>query len=228
MKRWLDRAPLFIIVILLAFAAFGVFRGLAWFEGRVQAGDREAIQNARAVLAAGKAFREEIALLKDREQAALDRIGARDPERARLASRQARLDSAASEAVREAVAADLRFLAPQLGLLAEGPDRFVTDSAGMRRLARIAADTAKAALIPVLRSRIIALEADTLDFRLALVASQIQAQNALDRVVRLELSLEDVTNRLDCRILGLIPCPSRTLTFIVGAAIGAVGVAAAK
>jgi len=171
---------------------------------RAQRDSLRAIEDSLVAVDSALAVQERRATVALRELAALDRR---------------EMDSVA--------AASVASLLPALRLrpFISGADTlYATDETGVRvlagrllRLDQVERELAQTRVVATTRTQRIA----TLE--LALGAAQLRADTAEARVRVLEPLLERWQAQRECRILWLVPCPSRTMAFVLGAGVGVAG-----
>jgi hypothetical protein len=191
--------------------------------------EREALHQAqvRSVLATSHTWQARVDSLRVQERAARAR-GARLADelaaaRAELASLR---DSFVVEA-RRASEAPVQGVAEALGLVATGPSQWIVDSAGVRRLEqlRLEADRGRI-IIPLLERQVDLMARQITALQEAEAAASARADSAEYRVHVLQPLLEEAEKLRQCRIIGLIRCPSRQLSFLAGAAVATVAILA--
>jgi hypothetical protein len=210
------------VVTVIALALGGlVLYGLGKWDGVVSARDRVIVQEARAVLKAGAGYRARIGALRD----SVAGLEASERRLVGLAGRQrAQLDSLLSvEGV--ATSGPVDSLAASLGMFHVKQVGWVSDSGTVRHLALLAW---RAEVRLPATEALLALTDSLLRVNRQLVETwAVRAGLAEARVTVLEASLTDVLTVADCRFL-FWRCPSRTVTFVVGLAVGAVGATVAQ
>jgi hypothetical protein len=102
-----------------------------------------------------------------------------------------------------------------------GREMYGTDSAGVRFLEGLRLQALKAPLVPRLEAVRDSLQLQVEAVRQALGFASQRADSAEARAIELEGLLEEGQKLGQCRIIGFIPCPSRTVVFIGGVVIGA-------
>lgn len=173
------------------------------------------------VLAAGAAYRARQDSLRQAERGALEAARALAGQARVAEARIRRLegDRRADSAAVAAAAVDS--LAGLLGLTVGPVGRWGTDTAGVRRLAQLRIRALRGdSAIPALED-LVALERERADsLERAVLTAGIRADSAEARVVVLEGLLEERRRLGRCRIVGLLPCPSRTTTLVLGIGVG--------
>ena len=206
---------------------------LGRWEARIDAGDVALESQTRVVLAQARVSR----VLRDSLREVEDALLLRDAEIADATARHRRSLAALVEQGRREVEelevqpVDSLLRALRMRPIRAGPDTvlYATDSSGVVVLAR-----------GVLRLHQLERQRVELDSLAASDSTRIAGLVILGRTARLradsaeedlEVSqalLEGWLNRSQCRILWLLPCPSRTVTLLVGVAAGGVAVLALK
>ena len=181
--------------------------------------EREALHRAAVsgVLKQGPAWRARTDSLRTVQKAAEGRAArlARDRDRwadsARSVTRTLAADSAS------AASGPLDSLLARLQLMRVAEDAFQTDSAGVRFLADLAVEADRGRLlIPILDARLQLETARGAELEIALAAAAARADTAEARVGVLEPLLAESQRLHRCRIAGLLPCPSRGLSYVLG------------
>lgn len=214
------RALLYLIWGTLAGAV--ILYGFGKWQGKIDAKVQAYNQEVQRTLKLGASYRA--------RQDSLKSLAVAAQERARIASDSLKVldralaaqeDSARQDAIL-AQTGPLADLLPKLQLTAEGPDRYVTDSTGVRFLAGLQAEVQRAHKVePILREQIKQLAQDTLALRTVSRFHAERADSAEARVDTLETLLREGQNLGKCWVVPhLVPCPSRTVTFITGVALG--------
>lgn len=210
-------------IVSLIGVALLVLYALGRWDARVSAEFRELRDDTRIVLALGKVARRRSDSLRLLEREAIDQAALRKSLEDRLETRLEELsemDSTETIAARDLSVEDLL---PSLRLAPirsdEGGFHYGTDSSGVRFLANrmLRLDQLERRLPVVVRLAESRDSSLTL-WQAAAAAAQVRADSAESRVVALEGLLEEWQATTSCKILWLIPCPSRGLAFVGGAA----------
>jgi len=216
------KTPRWLLPVGLGLGGAALLYGLGRWDGAVDARASEAVRDAKAVLHAGQGYRARQAALR--------------ADSARLAERAASLEALASSQkedirrLRHLEASQTRpidtlptdTVAASIGLHAVSGATWATDSAGVRSLARhVWRSTVLLPSVMAFRRTVDSLLTVT---RERLEVSEAGRAIAETRVVNLEAALGTLVKTRECRIAGLLPCLSRTTTFVVGAVLGAAGV----
>lgn len=207
--------------------------GIYWlgrWEAGIDAADAALEAQTRTVLAQARVSR----VLRDSLREAEDELLLRDAEIADATARHRRSLAALVEQGRREVEAvelqpvDSLLRSLRMRPIRAGPDTvlYATDSSGVVVLAR-----GMLRLHQLERQRLVLDSLAAADStRIALLVlgvntARLRADTAESALAVSETLLEGWLNRSQCRILWLIPCPSRTVTLLVGVAAGGVAVA---
>ncbi len=216
-------------IVTLIILGTAVIYGIGRWDQAISANEAQLAQQTRAILetaGAARSWRDSVSSFavvlreRDAELALVER---------RHKAELGRLDSLARVEVATLARTPLDDLLPALRLspIQLHPEQhsvvYATDSAGVRflagRMLRLAqlesrqAHTDSLAHTRDLRIRILSAAVD---------AAQLRGDRAEARILILEPLLERYLRVRQCRILWLVPCPSRTTSFVVGVIAGGV------
>ncbi len=215
-----------LVVLVILFGA--VLYVLGRWDQRISQADAQLVRNTKAILATAKASRSWRDSLRTVEAIVRERDAELAATAARHRAELARLTQVEQVEVAELASTPLDSLLPPLRMrpiqLPDPAPRIVyaTDSAGVRflsaRMLRLAQSTRRGvqldSLVGTQAARLRILEA-------GLAAASLRADSSEARLAITEPLLEQHLKRLQCRILWLVPCPTRTTSLVVGAVIGA-------
>jgi len=218
---WARIATLIILGMVVIYA-------LGHWDRRISQADALLIQQTKALLKTSKTAR----IWRDSLRGVEQLVRERDAELAATAARHRaelrRLTQVEQVEVAELASTPLDSLLPPLRMRAiQLPDPeprivYATDSAGVRflsaRMLRLVQSTRRGvqldSLVGTQAARLRLLEA-------GLAAASLRGDSSEARLAIAEPLLEQHLKRLQCRILWLVPCPTRTTSFVIGAVIGA-------
>lgn len=222
MKRWLSPT---LLVILLCLLGGGLLYALGRWDEAVDAKwelHRAAVDRA---LEAGERARAREDSLCDLQLAA----EARAAEAERVAEIQAsaitELEAEIDRETEISAAASLADILPKLRMRPIGRDLYGTDSSGVRFLEKFRLESMKAQLVSPLQEHVQTLGIEITELRNSLIWANDRANSAGARALQFEELLQEGQQLMECRILWLLPCPSRGVMFVAGVAVGAAGIA---
>lgn len=229
MNPFKEAAPWARIVTLIVLGTVIIF-GIGRWDQRIAAQDAVLVAQTKAILATSRTAR----MWRDSLRGVEDLVRERDAQLAAAAARHrselARLAEVDQVEVEQLARTPLDDLLPSLRMRPiRPPDAgdpqprivYATDSAGVRflsgRMLRLAQLERAAApldsLVDTQAARIRLLAA-------GLAAASLRGDSSEARLAIMEPLLERHLKRLECRILWLVPCPSRTTAFVLGAVVG--------
>jgi len=210
-----SRLPILLIII----GAIAIYLIGRWDNGISEA-QRQHQANVSQALEAGKRYR----ILQDSLRIHIEQLDARDSslsaDLTRSRQRVQELVRSSAEALDTAQIGPLHSLLPPLKLVQVAPNIFRTDSLGVRHLAILRVEAERGTLlVPQLQGQIAILSnrVSVMQERIDLTDQGLEAAEL--RVVELEDLLEEGQRLSQCKIMGLISCPSRTASFLGGVGI---------
>lgn len=210
-------------IILLVGLAMLVIYALGRWDARVSTQLKELRDDTRVVLALGKVARRRSDSLRLLEREAIEQASLLKALEDSLETRLEELsemDSAETDTARDLSVEDLLLplrLAPIESVA--GRILYGTDSAGVRFLARRMLRLGQLERrLPVVERIAASRNASITLWQAVAAAARARADSAESRIVVMEGLLEDWQSTTSCKILWLIPCPSRGLAFVGGAA----------
>jgi len=118
------------------------------------------------------------------------------------------------------VTSSIADILPKLHMRPIGRDLYGTDSSGVRFLEGLRLESLKAFLVPPLRKHVQTLNSEIYKLRNSLIWANERADSAGARAVRFEELLREGQELMECRIMWLLPCPSRGVMFVAGVGFG--------
>lgn len=203
---------------------------LGRWEARVDAGDAALEAQTRSVLAQARVSR----VLRDSLRETEDALLLRDAEIADATARHRRSLAALVEQGRREVEelevqpVDSLLRSLRMRPIRVSPDTtlYATDSSGVVVLARGMLRLHQLDRQRVVLDSLAAADSTRIAGLILVVATaRLRADTAESDLAVSQALLEGWLNRSQCRILWLIPCPSRTVTLLVGVAAGGVAIA---
>lgn len=216
----MTKAPTLRIVSLIGVALL-VLYALGRWDARVSAEFRELRTETSVVLALGKIARRRSDSLRLLERTALAQaaeLQQLEDSFERQLEELRSVDSTELEAARNIALEDLLPPLRMQPLQIAHTIAYVADSAGVRFLSgRMLRLSQLERRLPVIDSLATSRGRHVSLLEAAQAATQARADSAENRIVALEGLLEDWQATTSCKILWLIPCPSRGLAFVGGA-----------
>ena len=219
MKRWLPSA---LLVVILSLVGGALLYALGRWDQAVDAKwelHRAAVDRA---LEDGERAQAREDSLRDLQLTAEARADSAERLAGIQASAIAELQADVDREVEISVASSIADILPKLRMRPIGSDLYGTDSSGVRFLEGLRLESFEALLVPPLREHVQTLNVEIYELRNSLIWANERADSTDARALQFEELLREGRELTECRILWLVPCPSRGVMFVGGVGLGLV------